>query len=262
VSRRARSACSASEHENDRQESHRVCVPRAYGPRSTSGNRYALRVHRLYPLFAKLLGRVVLVVGAGAVAQRKIEELVSCGARVQIVAPAASERLMALARAKKVTWKRRGFQDSDVDGAWLAVAATKDAGVQKRVARAAETRRVLLVAVDDVANASAYSGSIVRRGDYTIAISSSGGTPALTRLLREVLEQALPEPSWVSHARRLRARWKREGTPMRSRFAELLDELGARAAAPPATSQRSRQQAAQAPKARPDSPAGGRRPRR
>jgi uroporphyrin-III C-methyltransferase/precorrin-2 dehydrogenase/sirohydrochlorin ferrochelatase len=179
----------------------------------------------LLPLFLKLAGRDVLVVGAGAVAERKVESLLEAGARVRIVAPEATDGLQRMAAAQRIAWAARAFEDADLDGAWLVFAATADAGVQQRVAAAAGSRRVFCVAVDDPANASAYSGAVVRREPFTIAISSSGATPALTRLVREVIEHVLPGDAWVERAKELRAKWIAEGTPMGKRFAELVREM-------------------------------------
>ena len=182
----------------------------------------------LLPLFLKLEGRDVLVVGAGEIAQRKIEALLQARARVRVVAPDATEGMTLLAQQGRVAWSQRGFEEADVDGAWLVVVATSDPQVQVRAAAEAEARHVFCLAVDDPANASAYSGAVVRRPPFAIAISSGGATPALTRLVREIVEQALPGDEWVEHARRLRDRWQKEGTPMADRFAELLRELKAR----------------------------------
>ncbi len=180
----------------------------------------------LHPLFLKLEKRLVLVVGAGAVAERKVAALLETRASVLVVAPEATAELQRLARAGDVQWHARAFADADVDGAWLVVAATSDAAAQQRVAAAAEARRVFVIAVDDPPNASAYSGAVVRRSPFTIAISSSGETPALTRLVREVIEHVLPPDDWVEHAKKLRARWLAAGTPMGERFGELVRELG------------------------------------
>jgi siroheme synthase-like protein len=179
----------------------------------------------LLPLFLKLEGRDVLVVGAGEIAQRKIEALLQARARVRVVAPEATEGVTLMARQGRIAWSQRGFEEADADGAWLLVAATSDAQVQVRAAAAAEARHLFCLAVDDPANASAYSGAVVRRPPFAIAISSGGATPALTRLVREIVEQALPGEQWVEHARRLRERWQKDGTPMADRFAELLKEL-------------------------------------
>jgi siroheme synthase-like protein len=182
----------------------------------------------VYPLFLKLAGRTVLVVGAGAVGERRIQALVDAGARVRAVAPSATPRVARLAEGGSIEWHARPFVELDVDGTWLVVAATSDAAVQRAVAASCASRCVFCVAVDDPSNASAYSGALVRRDPFTIAISSSGETPALTRLLREVIELALPSDAWVAHARALRRKWKAEKTPMGERFAELVRELAKR----------------------------------
>lgn len=179
----------------------------------------------LLPLFLKLEGRTALVVGAGAVAERKIAALLDAGALVRVVAPEASDAVRTLAAEGRVEWRARAFEDADLDGAWLAFAATSDAVVQRGVAESAAARRVFCVAVDDPPNASAYSGAVVRRPPFAIAVSSSGAAPALTRLVREVLESALPSDDWIARAEQLRARWLAEKTPMQDRFEQLVREL-------------------------------------
>jgi siroheme synthase-like protein len=183
----------------------------------------------LYPLFLKLEGRAVLVVGAGAVAERKIARLLAAGARVSVVAPDATDAVRRLAHDGAVEWRARAFEDRDADGAWLVIAATDDPDVQRRAAASAEARRAFIVAIDDPANASAYSGAVVERPPFVVAISSSGATPALTRLLREIIEELLPGEGWVEHAKRLRAKWLAEGKPTSDRFADLVRTLKQRA---------------------------------
>ncbi len=179
----------------------------------------------LYPLFLKLDGRKVLVVGAGTQAERKIAAALEAGAKVHVVAPWATSRVEQWAKDGAVEWSTRGFGDTDAEGAWLVIAATSDAEVQRQVAGACAIRRVFCLAVDDPAHASAYSASVLRRPPFTVAISSSGETPALTRLLREVLESALPPDEWIARARALRRKWREEKTPMTERFAELARAL-------------------------------------
>lgn len=183
----------------------------------------------LFPLFLRLAGKDVLVVGAGAVAERKIQDLVESGAAVRVVALAATPAVEKLAEDGAIRIALRAFDDADVDGAWLVVAATTDPAVQARACAGAAERRVLALAVDDPPNGSAYSASVIRRGPFTIAISSSGEAPALSRLLREVLEQALPADDWIDAARALRERWRSDGTPMTSRFADLVRAFKERA---------------------------------
>jgi siroheme synthase-like protein len=182
----------------------------------------------VYPIFLKLAGRRVLVVGAGTVAERKIASLVGARASVVVVAPEATDAVRQLAAEGAVEWHARAFGRGDVDGAWLVVAATGDAEVQRQVTAEADARQTFVIAVDDIANATAYSGAIVERPPFTVAISSSGETPALTRLLREIIEQVLPPEDWVEHAKATRARWAASQTPFAERFGDLVRELAAR----------------------------------
>ncbi len=183
----------------------------------------------LLPLFLKLQGRLVLVVGAGAVAERKVASLLGAGARVRLVAPEANPELRRMAGEGLLAWSQRPFEATDVEGAWLIVAATGEPAVQRSVAEAAEAARIFLVAVDDPPNASAYGGAVVSRPPFLVAISSSGATPALTRLVREIIEQVLPGDAWIDHAKALRAKWIADGTPIGERFASLVRELSERA---------------------------------
>lgn len=178
---------------------------------------------RLYPAFLKLAGRRVLVVGGGPVAASKLRGLLDAGADVTVVAPA----WVAEVAAADVTRVEREFRPSDLDGAWLVVAAAPPA-VNRAVARAAETRRVFVNAVDDPPNASLYLGGVVRRAGVTFAVSTDGRAPALAGLLREGLDAVLPAAElerWLSEAARARERWRSERTPMEERRPALLDAL-------------------------------------
>ena len=176
----------------------------------------------LFPVFLDLKGKIVLVVGAGIVATRKIDELAAMGATLRVVAPRVTVEIEARASAGELTLERRAFAERDVDGAWFVVASTDDAEAQRAVADACERARVFCIAVDDPPNASAYGGGVVRRGPVTIAISTSGEAPAVARLLRELLEQVLPDEDYLDAARALREKWKADKTPMASRFGELV----------------------------------------
>lgn len=181
----------------------------------------------LLPLFLDVTGRNVLVVGGGTIAARKALELALARAKVHVVAPHIAPELRAAA-SDSLTLEERTFEERDLDGVWLVFAATDDAAVQRRIKGECERARVFCVAVDDPPNASAYGGAIVRRGPVTIAISTSGEAPALARLLREILEQVLPDEGYVEAARALREKWKAEKTPMASRFGELVVAFKAR----------------------------------
>jgi len=148
----------------------------------------------LFPLFLKLSGRDVVVVGGGAMAATRARQLAESGARIRVVAPEILDGVAELAAEVF----RRPFVPSDLDGAWLAVAAATPE-VNRAVARAAEERRVFTNAVDDPGEASAYTAAVVRRGGATLAISTYGRAPALAGLLREALADLLPDDlaAWV-----------------------------------------------------------------
>jgi uroporphyrin-III C-methyltransferase/precorrin-2 dehydrogenase/sirohydrochlorin ferrochelatase len=179
---------------------------------------------RLLPLFVKLAGREVVVVGGGAMAAVRVRQLVETGARVTVVAP----EVRADAAEGAAVVLRRAFRPDDLDGAWLAVAAAT-AEVNREVAAAAEARRILVNAVDDPDAASAYTAGVVRRGDATVAISTGGRAPALAGLLREALDAVLPRDlgAWVDAAEQERAGWKRERVPLATRRPLLLRKLNA-----------------------------------
>ena len=177
----------------------------------------------LFPVFLKLTGRTVVVVGAGSVAASKLSALVEAGAAVRVVAPEIGSNI----ERPGVSIVRRAFQPDDLNGAWLVVAAATPA-VNRQVADAADARRVFVNAVDDPASASAYLGGVVRRGGVTFAISTDGRAPALAGLLREGLDAVLPASDlerWMSEAETLRDRWRADGVPIDERRPLLLKAL-------------------------------------
>jgi uroporphyrin-III C-methyltransferase / precorrin-2 dehydrogenase / sirohydrochlorin ferrochelatase len=142
----------------------------------------------LFPIFVKLQGRTVVVVGAGAVAEGKIPGLFAAGAEVRVIAPQATTQIIAWAREGKLAWLPRVFSATDLDGASLAIAATAAAGVNQSVFREAEARGIFCNAVDDIENCHFYYGAVVQRGDLQIAISTNGKSPALAQRIRKELE--------------------------------------------------------------------------
>ena len=179
----------------------------------------------LFPAFLKLRGRPVTVVGGGPVAASKLRALLAAGAGVTVVAP---EVTAEIARSG-VAVRRRPFRDSDLDGAWLAVAAAP-AEVNREVARAAAERHLFVNAVDDPPNASLYLGGVVRRGGVTAAISTDGRAPALAGLVREAIEALLPEGEvrrWLAAAEEERAGWLADRVPMDRRRPLLVRALAA-----------------------------------
>ena len=177
---------------------------------------------RPYPVFLRLAGLPVVVVGGGPIAASKLDGLLEAGARVTLIAPVICDAV----RGRGVTLVERAFASSDLDGArWVVAAATPE--VNRRVAAAAAERGLFVNAVDDVASATAYLGAIVQRGAAVLAISTGGVAPALAGLLREALEAVLPDDleRWFEVAQAARAAWKRDATPMAERRPLLLRAL-------------------------------------
>ncbi len=176
----------------------------------------------LHPVFLKLEGRKVVLVGAGNVAASKLPALLEAGARVTVVAPEVRSEI----EGSGVEIVRRGFVAADLDGAWFVVAAATPE-INLAVSRAAEERHLFVNAVDDVRSATAYLGGVLRRGEVTVAVSTGGGAPALAGLLKEGLDALVPGEidTWVDEARRLRQEQRQAGVPMALRRPALLVAL-------------------------------------
>src|SRR6202012_919600 len=160
----------------------------------------------LFPMFLKLAARRCVVVGAGAIAESKIESLLEAKAQVTIVAPEALPRVRAWAEGGDITWVQREYREGDLAGAFLAVAATATPAVNRAVFAEASERGVLINAVDDPPFCDFYFPSIVKRGDLQIAISTAGESPALAQRLRKEINAALPLDTgeWLMELGRLR----------------------------------------------------------
>ena len=159
-------------------------------------------------MMVDLTGRRCLVVGGGAVAERKVLLLAECGAAVEVVSPKLTARLMSLASSRRIRVLRRLVRPSDLAGAFLVVVATDDPQVNREVAARVKQAGGLVNVVDDPAACSFLVPAVVRRGDLTIAISTGGGSPALAKRLRQHLEQTIgPEyEAFVAALRLLRER--------------------------------------------------------
>lgn len=142
----------------------------------------------LFPLFADLRQRLVLVVGGGEVAVRKVAALQAAGAKVRVGSLELHPHLLAAFERAEIEYLPGRFQPHWLDEVWLVVAATDDHAVNRAVADAAEARRLFVNVVDDADLSSYQVPSVVQRGPLQIAISSAGAAPMLARHIREQLE--------------------------------------------------------------------------
>ena len=148
-----------------------------------------------YPVVLRVFGRRCVVVGGGQVATRKVAPLVRDGADLVVIAPAVSEEIERLGETGGVKIERRPFEPADLDGAFLAIAATDSRTVNQLVADAARERGVLVNVADDPGACDFTLPAIVRRKDITVAVSTGGRSPAFARYLREQLTD------WLTDAR-------------------------------------------------------------
>ena len=183
----------------------------------------------LFPIFLKLTGRPCIVIGAGKLAESKIESLLTAEAHVTVIAPEANERIAALAEAGEVTLLLREYAAGDLAGQFLVVAATNVPAVNRAVFAEAESSGVLINAVDDPPFCDFYFPSVVRRGDLQIAISTAGASPALAQRLRKEINEALPLDTgeWLAELGNLR-REVLQAEPLNEARNQLLHQLASR----------------------------------
>ncbi|MCU7856235.1 MAG: siroheme synthase, partial [Candidatus Thiodiazotropha sp. (ex Lucinoma borealis)] len=145
-----------------------------------------------FPIFLDLKNKSCLVVGGGAVAERKIALLLKSGADVILIAPDLSHDLTTWRDMGRLTHLKREFQDEDLSGHHLAIAATNNAAINRRVAEIADEMHIPVNVVDQPALCSFIVPSIIDRSPVVAAISTSGASPVLARLIRSRLESLIP----------------------------------------------------------------------
>lgn len=146
-----------------------------------------------YPLFLDLNGRPCKMIGAGKVAWRKVEGLLDAGARVEVISPSAVPEMENLAHQGLINLIRREYREGDLEGAFLVIGATSERPVNAAVFCEAESRSVLVNIVDDPQYCNFILSSVLKRGDFQLAISTGGASPVLSRRVREKLEKLFPE---------------------------------------------------------------------
>ena len=154
------------------------------------------RQYEYYPAFLDLVRKRVVVIGGGTIATQKVRGLLPCGAHpIVVIAPTVHAVIRKQADAGRVTWEERAYVAGDLAGADLAFAATNDRSLNAQVAREARDRAVPVLAVDDIPFCDFIAPAVVKRGHLTVAISTSGRSPALASHTRRKLERVIT-PQW------------------------------------------------------------------
>ena len=142
-----------------------------------------------YPVYLNLAGKRCVILGGGTIAQGKLAALRDAGASITVISPQSTEGIKRAAQRGHITLLQREYEPGDLDGAFIAVAATNVWHVNRQIYEEAEERGVLLNVVDDPDQCTFIAPSIVRRDPITLAISTGGASPALARKMRETLSE-------------------------------------------------------------------------
>lgn len=186
----------------------------------------------LFPMFIKLNGRQVLVVGAGKVGEPKIGGLLETGARIRVVALEATPTVREWARSGRIELELRAFANHDLEGAFLVVAATTSPTLNERIYREAQNLGVLCNVVDVPDLCDFFYPSVLRRGDLQIAVSTAGQSPSLAQKIRQQLEKQFGPgyTAWVAELGETRKLILASGLD-KERKLDLLHSLASREAA-------------------------------
>jgi len=142
-----------------------------------------------YPAILMLDGRLGVVIGGGAVGERKVRTLLDAGARVKLITPDATPRLKKLAQGEQIELIERPYERGDLKGAAVVIASTDERDVNQAIYEEAIEEGVPVNVVDDPPRCTFIAPSIVRRGDLMIAISTGGTNPAMAVRIRQKLEK-------------------------------------------------------------------------
>jgi precorrin-2 dehydrogenase/sirohydrochlorin ferrochelatase len=141
-----------------------------------------------YPMMMNLSQKRCLVIGGGAVAERKVASLLEAGGLVILVSPNVTPRLAAMATTELIHHLPRRYRRGDLRGAFLCVVATNDRRLQKQIWKEAKEQGVLANIADSAEACDFLVPSYFRRGDLLVSISTAGKSPALAKRIRRDLE--------------------------------------------------------------------------
>ena len=140
-----------------------------------------------FPFYADISGRSCIIAGGGEIALRKAEKLTAFEPEITVIAPEISRRFDGL----KVRRIERTFRDSDIDGAFMVIAATGDSELNRHISELCRAKKIPVNSVDDIENCSFIFPALVHKDDITIGISTGGSSPVMAKYLRRLIEREL-----------------------------------------------------------------------
>ncbi len=146
------------------------------------------RILSYYPIFLGISGKRCVVIGGGEVALRKVRALLEHEAEVKVISPDLCPELAQMAEKKIILVVQRVYDQGDLEGAFMAIAATSDGKINRKIAEEAREGEILVNVVDDPEHSDFIVPSYLRRGAITIAVATDGRSPALARKIRTRLE--------------------------------------------------------------------------
>ncbi len=146
-----------------------------------------------FPAFIKLDGRAVLVVGGGRIAGEKLEKLLDFTQNITVVSPQLSPRTKELVESGGLRVVERPYKESDIEGFDIVIVAVDDLDLQKRIYEACRERHTLCNSVDSVDYCDFIFPSYTKKGDLTVAFSTSGVSPSVAKYLRRSIERLIPD---------------------------------------------------------------------
>ena len=177
----------------------------------------------LYPIFLRLEGHKVLIVGGGSIAEQKIEAVLRSATDVTVVSPQITPRIRLWAHQRRIKYQAVEFRAGMTQGYFLVISCTDSEETNRAVYQEARENGALANAVDDPSYCDFYAPAVVSRGEFQIAISTGGNSPALSQHVRRQLEEDFgPEyESWTAWLGRMRE-MMRQVLPRTERRKELL----------------------------------------
>ena len=164
-------------------------------------------MNRLYPMFMKICGQPVLVVGGGNVGEQKIRSLLECSARVTVISPTVTPWIEARSISSEVLLERREYAAGDAAGYVLVIAATNDLAAQKQIYSDATSLNIPVNVADEPELCTFYLGSVFQKGNLKVAVSTNGLSPTMGKIIRDRIarEFGIKYPELIDSAGRLRS---------------------------------------------------------